>query len=309
MGERRFCPVREEWQLGTLRVIRMLVVMDRGHRRNGRRAAIALLRGIAQAFCDQPPVDLGRGMLDVEFDACGAPTTSPGVCSHFEVSLQFVNDGSDVVDSSVFMVSVARQAEHCPGCTPLCRRATLAWVHHIEQRFPESSCHSNPLNTSLHIEGRSWKKRRYGEDYKHAVARDVLGKKRAVSVTAYVAGSGKMANKTAASWGNNSLCSYQTTAWNTMGNLTDFSITMDASRLGQLALDCMMYAMAQGAHVGCLRRHAVRGRVAPLPVSFPFLPPGPGSAGVYEEPRHAQQAHASPRKITDGRSESLACPP
>lgn len=246
LDARFFCESREEWQISTAGVVRMLLVMDRCRRGAGKLRARSFFRGLAAAVCGCLPEELAEpSLLDGEVEACGIPVQAPNMCPHFEAALQQCPDGISEVDKGILLLMQGfRQAACCKGCSGWCCRAGDSLATRIDTSLPTIVCETDPLNMSLHIQGRSGKKRRYDEDYKEAVSRDVLVKKRAISLTSHAATTDKLATKTAASWDHDSLAWYQSAAWQSFGKANDVSITMDASRLGNPGLDCMMYAMA-----------------------------------------------------------------
>ena len=150
---------------------------------------------------------------------------------------------SDVDKLALFLLATSRRGKSCKACQAWTRAAAAQLVDSVDDSFDHAGTVTDPTKMRHHLCGKSGQKRRYDEDFKRAVSSEILVKKRAVSITSFAHATDQLNYNTAMSWDHDSLSWYQAAMWANMDTVKDISITMDASRIGQPALDLMMYAV------------------------------------------------------------------
>lgn len=249
--------IREEYQIGTHPLLRMLVYLV-GVRRGEQ---MCLTEDVFRAFFAALVLEQYEGALMAELalteeegQMCDSWLDGCAHCAHSHLASETAGRRSHgrgwKVFVAIFCLVLASEKTNCQACLRFLDRLLKAVAQVIDRGLNASGAFSDPLMLTSHMDTNN-RRRRYDEDFKAAVTTRVVMEGKAGSVREYAkaqSAGGALKAKTAGKWDHDHLQWHHACMWQLATGFEEVSITVDGSRIGQPAKGTFMYAMYNVEH-------------------------------------------------------------
>lgn len=260
LGEQRDDFVREGYSLSTLSLVAILTVMSRDrHDVQERLVASAVLVALLSKTCKPAALSYrflqDRLLMDCAQDWRQEPLTS-GTCAHVSSFMQSFQElgGNDLFANGVQALRDCLIASHtCAALAPLLRSWLRVIAEGVDKAIPSLRLNDNPLGQETFTFGGHTRRLRVDEDYRVAVSRDLVKRRRVHSGAQYLRAASGFDDSLSRKWDAKELLRYQASCHrhNTFDKVHVFCLVDDASRVGEPAQKTVLFLVWNAQeHVG-----------------------------------------------------------